>query len=439
MASSRELIVEPHFGARVFPQSSENIACVIMPFGRDELEKIYRETIKPTIEALGLQCFRGDDIFGVNPIMEDVWSLLCRARIVVAEFTGRNPNVMYEAGIAHTLGKPLVCMTQNIDDVPFDLRHFRHIHYDLSEEGAKRLRDALVLTTEAVLSASGILTPRPSQGEHVEEAYHRLLAAEHRRTRVLLEGIERRLIESYAHFYARIRQSKSFWTSRKANATPAFCPVPAQVVDIDFADDEGKRRRLKKEEVIDFHITKYPISNAEFHVFAKECGHPPLTDWVDGEPPKDLMNRPARVSWVDIQGYCMWMSEQLGTRVHLPSEAMWMAASGYGQDHRLFPWGQNWKDNACNSAELGLHEMSSVALFQKDNVSPHGCVDMLGNVWEWTSDNYDSSSTDEFPWRAVRGGAFYSDLKNVGLLARLVAHPGHFLHVRDIGFRVAYI
>lgn len=441
MSNGRELICEPHFGGRFFPGPSDNIGFVIMPFGSPELERIYREKVKPTIEAVGLQCFRGDDIFGVNPIMEDVWMLLCRARIVVAEFTGRNANVMYEAGIAHTLGKPLVCLTQNSDDVPFDLRHFRHITYDPSAVGLDRLKVSLTTTIESVMSREGITTPRPVESTvEIEHTLKRVISDERRRSRSLFEGLERRLVASYSHFYQQMRGRKlpSLWRTPFSSPVPAFCKVQGQLIDVDFVQDDGKKGRIRREEVPDFHLTKYPVTNADFFAFARDWGHPPLTDWIEGAPPKDLLARPARVSWVDIQGYCAWLSQKLNKRVFLPTEAMWLAAAGYANDHRLYPWGEDWRDNACNSSELGIHEMSSVTLFEKYNTSPSGCIDMLGNVWEWTSDRYDQSESDEFPWRAVRGGAFYSDLKGVGLLARLVAFPGHFLFVRDIGFRVAY-
>ena len=85
------------------------------------LEQIFRDIVKPTITESGYDCIRGDDIFSVNSVIEDIWSAICSARFLVGEFTGRNPNVLYEAGLAHTLGKPLICLTQRTDDIPFDI------------------------------------------------------------------------------------------------------------------------------------------------------------------------------------------------------------------------------------------------------------------------------------------------------------------------------
>ncbi len=72
-------------------------------------------------------------------IIQDVFALIYRARIVVVDFTGRNPNVFYETGIAHALGKPVVPITQSPDDVPFDVRHHRYLRYTLDAEGLQEL------------------------------------------------------------------------------------------------------------------------------------------------------------------------------------------------------------------------------------------------------------------------------------------------------------
>lgn len=73
---------------------------VLMPF-QPKFEEIYVDHIKPTVERLPLDCRRADDIYGVRPIMEDVWEQLLKARVIIAELTDRNPNVFYEIGIAH--------------------------------------------------------------------------------------------------------------------------------------------------------------------------------------------------------------------------------------------------------------------------------------------------------------------------------------------------
>jgi hypothetical protein len=90
----------------------------------------YERVIKPAIEDAGLVCFRGDEIYTHQSILQDIWHSLRKARLVVAELSGRNPNVMYEIGLAHAIGKPIVLLTRNEEDVPFDLRSLRYVYYD---------------------------------------------------------------------------------------------------------------------------------------------------------------------------------------------------------------------------------------------------------------------------------------------------------------------
>ena len=63
-------------------------------------------------------------------IVQDIWHSVRKARLVVAELSGRNPNVMYEIGLAHAIGKPIVLLARSEEDVPFDLRALRYIYYD---------------------------------------------------------------------------------------------------------------------------------------------------------------------------------------------------------------------------------------------------------------------------------------------------------------------
>jgi hypothetical protein len=75
--------------------------------------------------------------------VQDIFELIYRSSIVIVDFSGRNPNVFYEAGIAHTLGKNVIPITQSIDDIPFDLRHHRVLKYLNNSEGLQELKRSL--------------------------------------------------------------------------------------------------------------------------------------------------------------------------------------------------------------------------------------------------------------------------------------------------------
>jgi hypothetical protein len=112
---------------------------IVMPFGIPDLEDLYAEFVVPVLEDCKVECKRGDDIFGSNVVMEDVRAAIASADLIVADLTGQNPNVFYEVGIAHTLGKPVLLLSRSIEDVPFDLRHRRVLPYEYTPVGCKRL------------------------------------------------------------------------------------------------------------------------------------------------------------------------------------------------------------------------------------------------------------------------------------------------------------
>ncbi len=89
------------------------------------------------------KCLRADDVWQDTIIIQDIFNLLVRSSIVVVDFSTRNPNVMYETGIAHTLGRPVVPISQSVDDVPFDLRHHRFLKYLPNGEGLAALESTL--------------------------------------------------------------------------------------------------------------------------------------------------------------------------------------------------------------------------------------------------------------------------------------------------------
>jgi hypothetical protein len=101
------------------------------------------ETIEQVGGRIGLRVMNANQVWEDSEIMQDIFSLIYRSAVVVCDFSDRNPNVFYEAGIAHTLGKPVVPLVQRVDDIPFDLRHHRHIVYLNNEQGRRTLEAEL--------------------------------------------------------------------------------------------------------------------------------------------------------------------------------------------------------------------------------------------------------------------------------------------------------
>lgn len=131
--NSNDLVVRPYLGRPHDPPHDleKNDLFVLMPF-TEALRHVYDDHIKKVSMELNLTVARADDFFSAHSIMQDVWNGIFHASAIIADCTGRNPNVFYEIGLAHVLGKPVILITQNEEDVPFDVRGMRYTKYDTS-------------------------------------------------------------------------------------------------------------------------------------------------------------------------------------------------------------------------------------------------------------------------------------------------------------------
>lgn len=119
----------------------KDLLSVMMPF-ESKFSGTYT-AIRNVCERLGVTCRRADDIWNNSILIQDIFDLIFVSRAVITDFTGRNPNVFYETGIAHTLGKIVIPITQNVADIPFDLRHHRALTYLPNGEGLGKLEHDL--------------------------------------------------------------------------------------------------------------------------------------------------------------------------------------------------------------------------------------------------------------------------------------------------------
>ncbi|KAA6232498.1 hypothetical protein FP507_04915 [Chlorobium phaeovibrioides] len=129
------------------PQNPKLIS-VMMPFSAS-FSGTYT-AIERVAQYMGLECVRADSIWANTTFIQDIFDIIYCAKVVVVDFSGRNPNVMYETGIAHTLGKTVVPITQSIDDIPSDLGHHRALKYLPNEEGYRDLSTELYKRLQTV-------------------------------------------------------------------------------------------------------------------------------------------------------------------------------------------------------------------------------------------------------------------------------------------------
>jgi len=233
------------------------------------------------------------------------------------------------------------------------------------------------------------------------------------------------------------------------------------------SDDEKPQHRVT---LRGFKIGKYPVTNAQYLRFVEATGQEWRSD--DGRRP-ERANCPATyVTWHDARAYCAWLTEAWQAEgkiardeaVRLPTEAEWEKAArgglpspsqGEGTGVRVYPWGDEWDESRCNTAELGLNDTTPVGIFP-EGASPYGCLDMAGQVWEWTvslwgrwtgkeaefqfgypydpADGRENLEAGDDVLRVVRGGSFDYYRGTARCACRFWYSPGFVWYY--VGFRV---
>lgn len=136
-----KITVNPIWGEPLRRSQFDSDIFMIMPF-REQYDAVYKQVIQPVVSELNLTIKRGDEFSSTQgSIMNEVWAALNACRVVIVETTEVNANVYYELGIAHTLGKPAILLTQmkEVEKLPFDIRHLRFIVYENTIEGSAKL------------------------------------------------------------------------------------------------------------------------------------------------------------------------------------------------------------------------------------------------------------------------------------------------------------
>ena len=120
------------------------------PLGNVAVMMPFAATFNPVYEAVRLACgklrldvLRVDEIYGPTQIINDVFKTIEQSKLVISDLTGRNPNVLYETGLAHARNRDVVMIVQNEEDIPFDLRHIRYVRYLPNQQGLEKLASDL--------------------------------------------------------------------------------------------------------------------------------------------------------------------------------------------------------------------------------------------------------------------------------------------------------
>jgi hypothetical protein len=131
----------------------QSLCFVLMPFAAD-FDEVREDVIDVAIRDVGLVPLRADDIYGPGNIMDDIWKHILKAKVIIADLTGRNANVFYELGLAHAMEKQVIMIAQDIADIPFDLRQLRQRIYAHTGRGLAALKEELKQDLRIVIDAS---------------------------------------------------------------------------------------------------------------------------------------------------------------------------------------------------------------------------------------------------------------------------------------------
>lgn len=130
--------------------SEEPVCFVVMQFS-GEFDELFSEVISPTCEEFGYKVIRADDYYSTGLIIDDITRSIREASVVIADVTPNNPNVFYEVGFAHGIGKPTILLSdRKRDKLPFDISGFRTLFYDNTIGGKSAVQERLRRHLEAI-------------------------------------------------------------------------------------------------------------------------------------------------------------------------------------------------------------------------------------------------------------------------------------------------
>ncbi len=126
---------------------------IMMPFD-PEFDDVYNLFIADALDEADCDVFRADDLRSQRSILQDIICSIVSCDLIVADLTGANPNVFYELGLAHALRKPVILLTQDLSDIPFDLKSYRVLQYDTHFARVHKARDELIELAKGALQGT---------------------------------------------------------------------------------------------------------------------------------------------------------------------------------------------------------------------------------------------------------------------------------------------
>ena len=196
-----------------------------------------------------------------------------------------------------------------------------------------------------------------------------------------------------------------------------MCLVPSGVFQF------GVTKQVRT--LTDYFIDEHPVTNREYSIFISSTGHRSPRYWSGKTPPADKEDHPVvGVTLEDAKAYAAWIGKDL------PTEEEWEKAAR-NTDGRIYPWGDMFSVSKSNVSGTGIKDTSPVSQFP-EGASAYGCLDMAGNVWEWTKTTFQNGSVNH----TLKGGSWYDFSTHARCASRFSA-PSTY-EGSSVGFRCVY-
>jgi len=456
-------------------------AFVAMPFAQ-QFYPVYL-SIREAAMKLGISVFRIDEIWAREDIYKQIEEEILQSDLVIADFTGdrmldvANPNVVHEAAFARVNKKYLIILAQDHKCLPFDWRTRPAIIYQPTEEGLHYLQERLQAAIQAIMQKQDFGRDYAAMG-YSQPLYNMPASVGTMPSPGLMPNVAMMPSSPTSAFdcmenILRSRQQPGAEESGQpepvlpkgfhAEGDFIICETDQSKMKCILAatflmggEEDDDQKPLHKIQVSGYLIDVFAITNEQYEKFVQVGGYVNEMYWCkEGWAwlKQSKIQRPAMlhdahfnapqqpvvgVSWYEAFAYAVWAGK------HLPTEAQWEYASR-GSDQRPYPWG-----NAKPSRELanykGILGKPNVLGQFANGISPNGCHDMAGNVWEWCYDWYDPAYYATSPSynplgpqhgkdKVCRGGSWSYDPDTLKTYYRFFGAPT--LRNQSYGFRCA--
>jgi toxoflavin biosynthesis protein ToxD len=211
--------------------------------------------------------------------------------------------------------------------------------------------------------------------------------------------------------------------------------------DQDLFEYERPKHRVR---IAIFNLAQNPVTNEAYYQFTVDTGYRLPRSWNGFVFPEEYAVHPVTgVSKIDVEAYLSWLNQKTGQDYRLPTEEEWEAAAR-GLDDRIYPWGNAFDPWRCNTSESIKKGTTQVGNYSPSGDSSFGLMDMVGNVWEWTSSVFraypgggihEPEGQPAITRYVVRGGSWYYSRKFARCSAREGAQAEYSSH--SLGFRIA--